>query len=397
MPGTSDVRTACMEQVRTDTHAHLSDRYPDLREQAEGWGDFATTQGLIDSRETAEGCRRLHGIDPGPFVRPEAPEALFDKATHLRKKGSWNAIEDALDHSNISRQFCFCSTKPENGRPFSGGPGRDRLSYLAYIDTAVNGSGQFPSPDLNATSATYYENLCSEFGHLSSLGHYLDELDTAIDTWPGFGVVGMKSAMAYTSGLKVSNPSRDEARSAFERRGDMSMADFHTVRDFAFHHALRACLRNGLPVVIHTGFQIWGHAPLEQSNPSHLHNLIINPDYRDLTFVLLHGGNPYVGEMTYLAGMFENVILDFTWISWMTPVRFRFALSEWLATVPHHKFCWGSDSGTPESIAGIDWITRGLIADVLEESISDGIIDERYAMEFIENTYRKTARRVFGV
>ena len=154
--------------------------------------------------------------------------------------------------------------------------------------------------------------------------------------------------------------------------------------------------RNGSAIVIHTGFQIWGHSNLEQSNPLLLHNLLIDRRYRDIRFVLLHGGNPYVGETSYLAGMFPNVFIDFTWLGWVSPARFRGALAEWLACVPHDKLCWGSDSGGPESIAGTDSIVRRLIADVLESCIADGTIDERYAMEFLENAYEKTAARLFG-
>ena len=39
---------------------------------------------------------------------------------------------------------------------------------------------------------------------------------------------------------------------------------------------------------------------------------------------------------------------------------------------------------------------RRLIADVLEDCICDRIVDERYALEFVENCYRETEKRVFG-
>jgi predicted TIM-barrel fold metal-dependent hydrolase len=207
----------------------------------------------------------------------------------------------------------------------------------------------------------------------------------------------MKSAMAYTSGLYVSDPSRKQAEAAFARKEAMTPDDFRTVRDFAFRHVLMACKRNSFPVVIHTGYQIWGHSNLDQANPLLLHNLLIDPRYKDISFVLLHGGQPYVGETAYLAGLWPNVYIDFTWISWMTPARFKLGLAEWLAEVPHHKFCWGSDSGCPESIAGVGGFTRRMIADVLEECIADRIIDEKYALEFIENTYLNTPKRLFGL
>ena len=76
-------------------------------------------------------------------------------------------------------------------------------------------------------------------------------------------------------GLKISNPSIKAAMVAFDSKNNMTDDDYRVVRDFAFHHSLQACLRNNLPVVIHTGFQIWGHANLEQANPMLLHNILI--------------------------------------------------------------------------------------------------------------------------
>jgi len=347
------------------------------------------------SRVLAEGCRFLYGIDPGVFLRQDAPAALFEKAAELRKDGWWEGLCKAWDRCHIVKQLCFSCLRKES-RPYPDHWDDPRLGYLAYIDLGVQGDYAYPSPDFDTSHFNFYDRLRQFFGEVNTLDDYLQALDADIDSWRSWGVVGMKTARAYTSGLLVSDPSVQEARTAFARKRDMTEADFRVVHDYAFRHALLACKRNGLPVVIHTGFQIWGHANLSQANPLLLHNLLIDPRYKDLTFVLLHGGNPYIGETAYLAGMFPNVIIDFTWISWMTPPRFRLALSEWLAIVPHTRFCWGSDSGTPETIAGTDRITRGLIADVLEAAIRDQLIDERYALEFIENTYLKTPRRVFG-
>jgi len=387
------IREACLNEKRIDTHAHLDENYPSLNEISESFN----TESLINSRVIAEGCKVLYDTDTGIFLRPDAPKIIFEKAEVLRNRGAWEAIDFALNKSKIEKQIAFCSFRPEQMRPFATIPEKNKLYYFAYADEVINGHGQIPSPDFPGTDTTYYSRLCSLFGELNSLDDYLNIIDETVNNWRSKDVVGMKTAIAYTSGLKISKPCTKEAVSAFSRKNDMTDDEYRIVRDFIFHHLLKACLRNNFPVVIHTGFQIWGHANLEQSNPMLLHNILIDPEYRNLKFVLLHGGNPYVGETTYLAGMFPNVIIDFTWISWMTPLRFKNALIEWLAIVPHHKMCWGSDSSTPETIAGIDIVTRRYIADALETAIKERIIDEKYALEFIENSYHETAKRVFGL
>jgi len=387
----TEIRTLCERISRIDTHAHFDENYPPLNPIIE----TPTTENLINSRVIAKGCRVLYDEEVGLFLRADTPKSVFEKAARLRKKGAWEAIDFALEKANIKKQLVFCSFQPEKFQPFANK--NNKLHYIAFVDEVINGNGQMPSPDFPEGETTLYSRLCELFGELKSLDDLLDLIDKTIDNWRAKNVFGMKTAIAYTSGLKISKPKFNDARAAFNKKNEMKNDDYRLIRDFVFHHLLRACLRNNLPVVIHTGFQIWGHSNLEQSNPMLLHNILIDPEYKNLTFVLLHGGNPYVGETTYLAGMFPNVIIDFTWIVWMTPLRFKHALVEWLANVPNDKFMWGSDSQTPESIAGIDRYCRRYIADALEMAIDEKVIDEKYGKEFIENAFCKTAKSVFGI
>jgi len=391
----SAIRACALSLERLDTHAHLEEKVPALEAVAQRFDSFDTTAPLIDSKIYAEGCRVLYGIDPGVYLRSDAPPEIFTRARELRARGDRATFASALDQAHIAHMLAFCDHEPAKSplRTFSS-----RINLLAYIDPAILGDYCAYSPDFPLDDYCYYDRICGYFGQLTTLPDYLDALDAAIDTWRAHGVVGMKTAMAYTTGLAFSDPSPEEARAAFAKKDTMTPADIRTVQDFAFRHALLACQRHALPVVIHTGFQIWGHANLAQSNPLLLHNLLIDPRYKDLTFVLLHGGNPYVGETAYLAGMFPNVILDFTWIAWMSRTRFRSALAEWLEVVPATRFCWGSDcSSAPETIAGINHIVRGEIANVLEDLAQRHILDEPTALDFLQQTYVETPKRVFGL
>jgi len=392
----TDIRTCAMNLERIDTHGHLETGVPDLRELVAlfKFDQPATTASLIGSRLYAEGCRQAYGMDPGAFLTSAAPAELFARAAERRSAGARAMFERSLDEARVIGMFGFCDHAPERSdlREFS-----PRCRLLAYIDPAILGDFQTYSPDF-PPPWPHYDRLCELFGPLGGLDDYLSALDAAIDGWRSHGVVGMKTSLAYTLGLSFGDPSPADARRAFAARRDMTPADIRTVQDFAFRHALRACRRNELPVVVHTGFQIWGHANLAQSNPMLLHPLLIDPRYKDMTFVLLHGGQPYIGETTYLAGMFPNVILDFTWIGWMAPTRFGFALAEWLEMVPPHKFCWGSDCGNePETIAGVNHIVRTALADALESAVTRRVMDEPAAMAFLQQTYQDTPRRVFGV
>ena len=385
----SDVRLKAMTMERIDTHCHYDLTMSELK----GEDDFINTPELVGSSILAIGSRKLYGINPGLYLRPDSSEEIFSRAAGLRAKGAGAVLETAMDVANISTQLVFnYGAHPKHSKEAMLS---SRVQLLNYVDNLIAGDVKAFSPDGRDMEFNYYDAICDRLGELKTMSDYLNALDADIDSWRDYRVVAMKVSLAYSIGLKFADPSLKEAQNAFAKKRDMSPEEITIVQHYAFRHSLLACQRNDLPVVVHTGFQIWGHADLQVSNPIHLHNLLIDKRYKDITWVLLHGGNPYVGETTYLARMFPNVFIDFTWISWMTRVRFNMALAEWIEIVPHGKFCWGSDSGTPETIVGIGEITRERIANVLEEQIAHRIIDEKVAMDFLEHTYVKTPKRIF--
>ncbi len=385
----SDVRLKAMTMERIDTHCHYDLTMSELK----GEDDFINTPELVGSSILAIGSRKLYGINPGLYLRPDSSEEIFSRAAGLRAKGAGAALETAMDVANISTQLVFnYGAHPKHSKEAMLS---SRVQLLNYVDNLIAGDVKAFSPDGRDMEFNYYDAICDRLGELKTMSDYLNALDADIDSWRDYRVVAMKVSLAYSIGLKFADPSLKEAQNAFAKKRDMSPEEITIVQHYAFRHSLLACQRNDLPVVVHTGFQIWGHADLQVSNPIHLHNLLIDKRYKDITWVLLHGGNPYVGETTYLARMFPNVFIDFTWISWMTRVRFNMALAEWIEIVPHGKFCWGSDSGTPETIVGIGEITRERIANVLEDQIAHRIIDEKVALDFLEHTYVETPKRIF--
>ena len=390
-----EIRERAQTLERIDTHSHVSfEHLPDLRDIVARFDSFTQKADMASSRNFARGCRALYGIDPGLFLQPDAPEELFEQAAHLRAQGVGPALERALNAEHISLQLAFSDLFPENNRCAAT---TARARVLAYIDDAVTGDDRaFLPHSPGIPGFVFYDALCGHFGPLGDLDEYLEALDARVDLWRRQGVVGMKTALAYSLGLAFSDPSREEARDAFARKRDMTLVDILTVKDYAFRRALLACGRNGFPIVLHTGF-IGGQADLRQTDPMLLFPLIADDRYRDVTFVLLHGGNPYVGSTTYLARWFHNVAIDFTWMAWMTQGRFRMALTEWLEVVPHGRFCWGSDSHVPEDIVGIGQTTRDLIAEVLEDLIGRSLMDERTALDFLDLAYQQTPKRLFNL
>lgn len=246
---------------------------------------------------------------------------------------------------------------------------------------------------------SYIAGLERVHGKLNNIEDLLSAIESGIEKWSANEVVGMKVALAYYDhGLDLRNPSHEQAKQAFNKRDRMNIEDVRMVRDYALLYAFDLCVKKQLPIVIHTGFLAWGNANLKGTNPVLLQPLISSPRYHSATFVLLHGGYPYTGETAFLAARYPNVVIDFTWLPWLSPTRFYNALMEWLENVPFSKFVWGSDSSImPESIVGIDRISRILIAQTLQQAIRNGLLNYEVALRFIKLSYQTNACRIFNL
>ncbi|MBA4387994.1 MAG: hypothetical protein C0404_08430 [Verrucomicrobia bacterium] len=381
----SQIRQMAMDTLRVDTHGHL---YGPIR-------PLNLENGL--GPPMADGCEALYGT---AIERPPT-EATLKRiqrlADEFRAQGRDAVFSRAFATARIKTQFCFCNyrcTDVAEKRTIW----RD-VRFLAYIDQALLGAGVSWAgvQAVVESGGSYIGALEKEHGNLSGFDSLLEIVDRSVDAWRGHGVVGMKVGLAYYDhALNIRIPSRTEAEASFGRRERMTSGDVAVVRDFALCHAFDACLRNGLPVVIHTGYPAGGTAFVMNTNPALMQPIFMNLRWKDLTFVILHGGYPYLGETAVLAGKIPNVVIDFTGLPTHFPTRFRSVLAEWIESVPAERFVWGSDScAQPESIAGIDRFSRRMIADALEREVTDGIIYENQAMRFIEAAFFRNAERIF--
>ena len=304
MPET-DVRNAALTHPRVDTHAHLHTDLPSLESRAVAPEALDALETPYNARSLAAGCEALYGVPVGPVLRIDAPEEIFERAAALRALGREKTLARAFEVARIETQLCFCDWRGSDAAAKRAIAPHVRL--LAYIDQAVLGT---PEP-----GESYLAGLERLHGPLASLDALLEIVDRTVDAWPAMGVVGMKVGLAYHGhGLALRAASPSEAEAAFARGHEMSTGDAAVVRDFSLFRAFDACLRNDLAVVIHTGCLARPTANIMDTNPAHLQGAMQDERWRDLIFVLLHGGYPYIGETAFLAAKLPNVVLDFTWI-----------------------------------------------------------------------------------
>ena len=208
------------------------------------------------------------------------------------------------------------------------------------------------------------------------------------------GYVGLKSIIAYRTGLGVQTTPRGDAASAFGPVKELARRDGRVrlaakpLNDYLLLRALEIAERQAMPVQIHTGF---GDADLDlrEANPLHLRPLLEGSRYANVPFVLLHASYPYVRELGYLAAIYANVYADVGLAIPHLAAEIPVMLRQLLGLAPSTKVVYSSDaSQIPELFwLAARWGRRGL-GTVLDELIALGALggDEAIAV----------ARRVLG-
>lgn len=232
---------------------------------------------------------------------------------------------------------------------------------------------------------------------VSSLDDYASALRKAFVSGVDFGMVGVKSALAYKRILKYENTSKEKAEKIFKslmNNSKVSSQDVKALQDFMMHRLLDLVDEYDLPIQIHTGLQAGNGNIITNSNPTHLVNLFF--EYPNVNFILFHASYPYGGELSTLAKNFPNVFIDMCWSYVISPSYSKRYLHEWIETVPANKImAFGGDYNFVEAVYAHSVMARQVIADVLIEKVRDRYLTEDEAIDIAKMILRENALRVF--
>jgi uncharacterized protein len=231
----------------------------------------------------------------------------------------------------------------------------------------------------------------------------LDEYSALVERARAGGFVGLKSIVAYRTGLAVQPTSRGDAAAAFgpvkeraRRDGRVRLAT-KALNDYLLLRALEIAERGAMPVQIHTGF---GDADLDlrEANPLHLRPLLESGRYANVPFVLLHASYPYVRELGYLSAIYANVYADVGLAIPHLAAEIPAMLRQLLGLAPSTKVVYSSDaSQIPELFwLAARWGRRGLAA-VLDELIALGALDSDEAIAVGRRVLGGNAAGIYGL
>ena len=231
----------------------------------------------------------------------------------------------------------------------------------------------------------------------------LDAYSAVLERARADGFVGLKSIIAYRTGLAAQPTSHAAAAAAFgpvkehaRRAGRVRLAT-KPLNDYLLLRALEIAERQAMPVQIHTGF---GDADLDlrEANPLHLRPLLESGQYANVPLVLLHASYPYVRELGYLAAMYPNVYADVGLAIPHLAAEIPTMLRQLLGLAPSTKVVYSSDaSQIPELFwLAARWGRRGL-GTVLDELIALGALDGGEALAVGQRVLGGNAAGIYGL
>lgn len=237
---------------------------------------------------------------------------------------------------------------------------------------------------------------------ISNLDSYVDMLTKAFEQAIERGIVGVKSALAYHRPLNYENVTKEAADKVFSRLMEsdedsvFSFEEAKPFQDFIMHQIIQLVRKHDLPFQFHTGLQSGDGNIIDNANPSHLANLFL--EYRDVRFVLFHGGFPYGGILSTQAKSFRNVYIDMCWSAVISPSYSERYLHEWIETVPSNKImAFGGDYHNVESTFAHSLIARGIVSKVLIEKVESGYLTEAEALEIAKRILHDNAIDLFKI
>ncbi len=216
------------------------------------------------------------------------------------------------------------------------------------------------------------------------------------------GHIGLKSIIAYRTGLDIQFVSREEAMRAFgpvkdqaDREGKLRLAD-KTLCDYLVVRALEIANRQALPIQFHTGF---GDTDVDllRANPLNMRALLQSGRFNDVPFVLLHSAYPYARELGYLAAMYPNVYMDISLAIPFITTEIPRMMHEIFGLTPFTKVLYSSDAF---SLPEIFWLAnrwgRAALEKVLSEIVDAGALTVEQARRAGRQVLGDNARRVYG-
>ena len=339
---------------------------------------------------------------------PEHARWLIDKKKAAEASGNTAYWDSILDKLNI--ETCLA-----NRVALASYLDPKRFHWVFFVDSFLFPFNNRDVSSKNGDLGVYiplqekvlqrYEKQKSISGIPADLAAYESFVrQTVIDNQKKGGVA-MKFEAAYFRSLYFSDPPREKAEAIYTKYhsgGVPSDDEYRIFQDYIFRVLIDQAGKLNLPVHFHSAVGIGDYFILRNGNPLNLENVIRDPRYKNVAFVLIHGGYPYTLEMIWLTAA-KNVYTDSSLVGYYVyPSELKNILKQWISLYPE-KIMFGSDAFPFNDAVGAEetfWLAarsaRTAVAQALAELVSENAITESKALELARMYLHDNASKLYG-
>ncbi len=402
-----------LKQIETiplyDNHAHpgFADD-TDVDAMAAPPEESATLRLREDNPEFVAGAKALLAYPYNDFA-PDHARWLADKSKAAEQSGSVAYFDSILDKLNVD--ICLA-----NRAMMASYLDPKRFHWVFFGDSFFfpfdNSQQAASSPDMGVY-VPLQEKMLNRWkkqegveGLPSDLAGYEAFVRrTMTDNQQKHAGVAIKFEAAYFRTLHFTDPPRAHAEAIYNkyRAGGLpTPAEYRAFQDYIFRVMVDQAGKLHLPMHFHSCVGIGDYFSLHNGNVLNLENVVRDQRYKNVTFVLIHGGWPYEREAALMTAV-KNVYLDTSFQSEMLyPSQFKEVLKQLLTLYPD-KMMYGSDAfpfndalGAEESMWLAARTTRTGLAAALAELVEEGAITDTKALELARNYLHDNAARLYG-
>ena len=235
-----------------------------------------------------------------------------------------------------------------------------------------------------------------------SFGEFLERFDDQVWNARVNGYTGLKSVIAYRSGLAIEPVERAEAENGLARELERRRPDAPVrltdkrLLDFLFLRALAVARRERWPIQLHTGYGD-RDMDLRLSDPLLLRPLLESEEACGVPLVLLHGAYPFTREAALLAAVHRDVYLYVA--TCIPPLGWPVLVEMWrtaTAVAPLSRIHASTDAaGLPEHIVIGARRARSSLAVALAELCACGALGVRTAEDAAVAILGGNAQRLY--
>ena len=391
-----------------DNHSHAT--FPDDSDMdaMASPPDESTVLRLRDTNpEFVTAAKALFGY-PYEDFQPEHAKWLIDKKKVQEKEGGTAYFDGILDALNVET----CLANRVAMAPYLD---PKRFRWVFFVDSFLFPFDNHAQAAKNGDLGVYIplqEKVLQRYMKQENvsalpadLKGYEEFVRHTIQDNQKQGGVAMKFEAAYFRSLYFSDPPRERAEAIYAKYhagGVPAEDEYRTFQDYIFRVLIDEAGKLQLSVHFHSAVGIGDYFSLRNGNPLNLENVLRDPRYSKVNFVLIHGGYPYTLEMIWLTAA-KNVYTDSSLVGYYVyPSELKNILKQWISLYPE-KIMFGSDAFPFNEAVGAEetfWLAvrsaRTAVAAALAELVAEGAVSEEKALELARMYLHDNAAKLYG-